>query len=111
MTDAEFALFHLQRVLWDPIDPTQLGSLQPDLHFRVNGEVYRFGNERTLERFAQDPVLWCGLLRDPVTGNRFLPSARSPEAYWVGGPYFFQSDSTKQVFVDQPFQYEVKRTL
>ncbi len=109
--DSEFALFHLQRALWDPVDPTQLGSLDDDLHFRVNGEVYRFASERTLRRFMQAPALWCGLLRDPVTGERFWPSAGSPQAYWFGGPYFFASEDAKAKFVAEPKKYEVVRAL
>jgi len=109
--DSEFALFHLQRALWDPVDPAQLGSLDDSLHFRVNGEVYRFASARTLRRFMQSPELWCGLLRDPVSGQRFWPSARSPQAYWVGGPYFFASDSAKARFVADPKRYEVVREL
>ncbi len=88
-----------------------MGSLEPELQFRVNGEVYRFGSERTLERFRQEPVLWCGLLRDPVSGERFVPSTRSPEAYFVGGPYFFASDSTHDAFLQDPGKYEIKRAL
>lgn len=101
----------MQRALWDPVDPNQLGSLKDELHFRVNGEVYRFANTANLRRFMQAPQLWCGLLRDPVTGERFWPSTRSPEAYWVGGPYFFVSDSTKARFVDDPKKYEVVRAI
>ncbi len=101
----------MQRALWDPVDPTQVGSLADSLHWRVNGEVYRFASERNLRRFMEAPELWCGLLRDPVTGERFWPSAHSPEAFWVGGPYFFASDSTKRKFVDDPKRYEVVRAL
>ena len=109
--DSEFALFHLQRALWDPVDPTQIGSLADELHFRVNGEVYRFASERTLRRFMLTPELWCGLLRDPVTGERFWPSAQSPQAYWFGGPYFFASEDDKAKFVAEPKKYEVVRAL
>ncbi len=101
----------MQRALWDPVDPNQLGSLKDELHFRVNGEVYRFASTANLRRFMQAPQLWCGLLRDPVTGERFWPSTRSPEAYWVGGPYFFTSDSTKARFVADPKKYEVVRAI
>ena len=111
MVDSEFALFHMQRALWDPVDPTRLGSLAESLHYRVNGEVYRFAGPRTLRRFVEAPHLWCGMVRDPVTGERFWPSAISPEAYWVGGPYFFRSDSTKEAFVTNPKKYEVVRTM
>ena len=111
MTDSEFALFHLHRALCDPVDPALVGSLSSDLQFRVNGEVYRFANDKNLERFTQAPELWCGVLRDPVSTRRFLPSSRSPQAYWVGGPYFFENDSTKAAFVDEPQKYQVLREL
>jgi YHS domain-containing protein len=111
VVDSEFALYHLQNALWDPVDPTLLGSLQDALHYRVNGEVYRFATERTLKRFVMAPHLWCGLVRDPVTGVRFLPSSNSPEAYWVGGPYFFANDSTKAAFVSDPHKFEVVRSM
>ena len=111
MIDPEWALYHLQRALWDPVEPRLTGSLRPELQFRVNGEVYRFSSERTLRQFTKSPTRWCGLLRDPVTGRPFQPSARSPEAYWVGGPYFFESDSSKTVFVEDPHRYEVIRGI
>lgn len=109
--DAEWALLHLRRALWDPVDPHELGSLVDSLHYRVNGEVYRFSSDRTLARFMRSPTLWCGLLRDPVTGRRFRPSTRSPEVYWLGGPYFFESDSTKSRFIEDPHRYEVVRRI
>ena len=88
-----------------------LGSLEPDLQLRVNGEVYRFGIERTLQRFREEPELWCGLLRDPVSGTRFVPSTKSPRVYFVGGPYYFASDSTRDRFLEDPGHYEVKRAM
>lgn len=109
--DPEWGLFHLRRALWDPVDPTRLGSLQEQLQYRVNGEVYRFSSERNLRRFVMTPTQWCGMLRDPVTGNRFVPHAHSPAAYWFGGPYFFQSDSTKWRFVEDPHHFEVIRRM
>jgi YHS domain-containing protein len=109
--DAEWALFHLQRALWDPVDPRELGSLKPELQFRVNGEVYRFSNERTMRRFMRDPALWCGVVRDPVTGERFLPSTGSPQAYWIGGPYFFASEASRVKFAEEPRRYEIIRRM
>ena len=109
--DPDWALYHMRRALWDPVDPQRLGSLELALHFRVNGEVYRFSSERTLRRFMLNPKQWCGLLRDPVTGRRFMPSRRTPEAYWIGGPYFFENDSTKAVFVEDPHRFEIIRRM
>ena len=93
------------------MDPRRLGSLLPEYHYRVNGEVYRFSCEKTLKRFMQEPELWCGLLRDPVSGERFWPSTRSPRVYFTGGFYYFTSESTRDRFVDDPLRYEVKRAL
>ncbi len=101
----------MQRALWDPIDPTRLGSLAEDLHYRVNGEVYRFADEKDMHRFMDAPHLWCGQLRDPISGERFLPSGQSPCAYWVGGPYYFASDANKEAFVADPKKYEVVRAM
>lgn len=101
----------MQRVLYDPVDPTLLGSLQPENHFRVNGEVYRFGAEETMQKFIEEPPLWCGLLRDPVSGERFVPSTRSPWVFFTGGPYYFSSEETRDLFVQDPARYEVKRAL
>jgi len=77
----------------------------------VNGEVYRFGHEKTLRTFVQETELWCGLLRDPVSGSRFVPSSRSPRVYFVGGPYYFASDSTRDQFLADPGRFEVKRAM
>jgi YHS domain-containing protein len=109
--DAEWALYHLQRALWDPVAPQHLGSLDATLQYRVNGEVYRFSSTATLRQFMKAPTRWCGMLRDPITGSRFMPSPRSPEAYWIGGPYFFESDSTKSLFIDDPHKYEIIRRM
>ena len=111
VVDPEWGLFHARRALWDPIDPAKLGSLRPELQFRVNGETYRFANERNLRRFMLAPKHWCGLVRDPVTGHKFQPTRRSPEAYWIGGPYFFESESTRARFVDDPHRYAVIRRM
>lgn len=109
--DGEWALIHLQRALWDPVDPTRLGSLAPTLQWHVNGEAYRFADKRDLHRFMEHPTNWCGILRDPVSGCRFRPGTRSPEAYWVNGPYFFESDSTRRVFLEDPARYQVIRPM
>jgi len=99
----------MSRTLWDPVDPAALGSLDPRLHSRVNGEIYRFARATTLRRFQRDPVRWCGILRDPVSGVRFVPERTSPRFEHEGVPYFFESDSTRQVFRDQPSRFAIRR--
>jgi len=99
----------MSRVLWDPVDPTSLGSLDPKLSARVNGEIYRFARPATLERFRREPVRWCGILRDPVSGRRFIPDRFSPHLAYKDGPYFFASDSTHAAFRADPERYAIHR--
>ena len=109
MAAADFLLEHMSRTLWDPVDPRRLGSLDPRLHARVNGEIYRFSRAETRERFRRDPARWCGMVRDPVTGQRFEPGRRTPRLEAKDGPYFFVSDSTRVVFRRDPERWAIHR--
>ncbi len=109
MQAADFLLEHMGRTLRDPVDPRSLGALDSTLRARVNGEIYRFARAATLERFRRDPVRWCGILRDPVSGARFFPDRRSPRLERRDGPYFFISDSTLAIFRATPERYAIRR--
>ena len=109
MPAAEFLIAHMGRTLRDPVDPRRLGSLDPVLRSRVNGEIYRFASAATRDRFARDPVRWCGLVRDPVNELCFFPDRFSPRLEWADGPYFFTSDSTRLEFSRNPLRFAVVR--
>ena len=109
MPAVEFLLEHMGRTLWDPVEPTRLGSLDSTLHARVNGEIYRFSSPATLARFRRDPRRWCGILRDPVNGFCFVPVRSSPWIEWADGPYFFTCDSTRLEFCRNPAQFVIQR--
>jgi YHS domain-containing protein len=106
---ADFLLEHMSRTLWDPVDPRNLGSLERRLHLRVNGEIYRFSSEATRVRFEHDPVRWCGILRDPVSGTRFVPGRLSPRCDYRDGPYFFAADSSCAAFRAEPERFAIHR--
>ena len=106
---ADFLLEHMSQILWDPVDPTQLGSLDPKLQAKVNGEVYRFARASTLTRFRRDPARWCGILRDPVSGVRFVPDSPSPGVVYQEIPYFFTCDSTCAAFRARPEHWAIHR--
>ena len=99
----------MSRVLFDPVDPTRIGSLDPRLQSRVNGEIYRFADAVTLERFRKSPARYCGILRDPVSGVRFIPDHFSPHLDTPESPYFFDDDSTFAVFRHDPERYAIHR--
>lgn len=109
MPAAEFLLEHMSRSLYDPVDTTQVASLSPALRTRVNGEIYRFASSATLARFRRAPERWCGVLRDPVTGVRFVPHRGSPRYDLADSPYFFPSDSCRQVFRADTTRFAIRR--
>jgi len=106
---ADFLLEHMSRVLFDPVDPTRIGSLDPRLQSRVNGEIYRFADATTLDRFRKNPARFCGILRDPVSGVRFIPDRFSPHLSTPESPYFFDDDSTLVAFRHDPERYAIHR--
>jgi YHS domain-containing protein len=106
---ADFLLEHLSRSLWDPVDTTSVASLDRSLRARVNGEIYRFARAVTRDRFRRDPVRFCGILRDPVSGVRFRPGRLSPHLVFDDCPYFFASDSTRDVFRRNATAYAIHR--
>ena len=99
----------MSRTLFDPVDPTRIGSLDSKLQARVNGEIYRFCGPLTRTRFRRDPVRWCGILRDPVSSARFVPDRFSPRCDTADSPYFFESDSTCRAFRLAPERYAIHR--
>ena len=109
MPAADFLLEHMSRTLFDPVDPKEIGSLDPKLHARVNGEIYRFATVASRGRFVKDPVRWCGILRDPVSSVRFYPDRFSPRFNTEESPYFFESDSTFGAFKKNPEKYAIHR--
>jgi YHS domain-containing protein len=99
----------MSRTLFDPVDPQLIGSLNPQLRSRVNGEVYRFANAANRARFERDPMRWCGILRDPVSEVRFVPGRSSRRLDYSDGPYFFCCDSTRLAFSRNPERYAIHR--
>ena len=109
MPAADFLLEHMSRSLFDPVDTTRVASLSPRLRAHVNGEIYRFAGPLTLARFRRNPSSWCGILRDPVSGMRFIPNRRSPRYDMADGPYFFLSDSSFRAFRADTSRYAIHR--
>ncbi len=109
MPAADFLLEHMSRELFDPVDTSRVASLSPQLRTHVNGEIYRFAGPVTLARFRQHPARWCGILRDPVTGVRFVPGAGSPRFEMADGPYFFISDSSCRAFRADTARFAIRR--
>ena len=78
----------------------------------VNHEIYYMSGDATRTQFVRDPVRYCGLLTDPVSGERFRPSANSPMSEFEGRPYYFSSPGTRATFAADPATYaNPRRTM
>jgi YHS domain-containing protein len=67
---------------------------------RLNYEAFFFADLWERERFRSDPLVYCGLLTDPVSRTRFRPNASSPRATHEGVTYFFENERNRELFED-----------
>ena len=91
--------------LRDYLDQREAAVIDAEHCVRVNYEAYFFGSAWTRERFRQDVVLYCGLLTDPVSRERFRPTDDSPRRRYEGVTYYFQSPENLAVFKNDPETY------
>ena len=88
------------------VEPWKHAILDAAHRALVNHEVYFFSNDRARARFLEDPLPWCGLLTDPVSGQRFKPSGKSPKLVYEDRPYYFTSKKNLARFKADPEKYK-----
>ncbi len=93
--------------LRDFLDRREAAILDAEHCVRLNYEAYFFAGAWTRERFAADPVRYCGLLTDPVSRERFRPKEASPRARHEGVIYYFESAQNRDEFELDPETYRV----
>jgi YHS domain-containing protein len=87
------------------LDPTRIARIEPGCSVRLNWEIFFFADELARARFLRDPLPWCGALTDPVTLQRFVPEANSPQADHAGQIYYFASAENRGTFATDPEKY------
>jgi len=100
--DPETYLNHLGIALPCPVRAPEPAILDAAHRAMVNHEIYFFSSEGARERFLKDPLRWCGLLTDPVSGERFQPSVASDRLDYSGRAYYFTSGATRAAFAKSP---------
>lgn len=91
----------------DYLDARKPAVLDAEHCVRLNWEAFLFGDAWESERFLSDPVTYCGLLTDPVSRQRFRPSADSPRSVHAGVTYFLQSAESRDEFERDPEAYRL----
>jgi YHS domain-containing protein len=94
-----------------PVHPERPARFENELRSFVNWEAYFFSDAAAKTSFDVEPWRWCGRVTDPVTRARFVPTETSPRAAHGGRPYFFQSDSTRTVFLADAERYAKPKTM
>ena len=84
--------------------------LDSSLKAQVNFEIYYFGTPAEKKRFLADPLRYAGLVTDPITYERFRPTASSPKTTYGSRLYYFASDSTRAEFLKDPVTHKDRRT-
>ena len=74
----------------------------------VGRDLFYFASARSRRRFAKDPLRYCKILSDPVTGSRFTVSRASPHLEYHGRHYYFSGDSTLGVFNVAPDRFALR---
>ena len=103
---------YLQRMkatFQDPVDPKLAAQVAAPLRYHVNWEIFYFADKAHLETFRKDVTQYCGLLTDPVNGERFHPGPKSPVVRHAGRLYYFTSDATRVKFQATPLEYAIRK--
>jgi YHS domain-containing protein len=71
----------------------------------VNYETYYLSNREAMTAFTAAPYRYTGRLTDPVTRERFVPSAESPRREGGGRVFYFASAETVAQFDSDPDRF------
>ena len=64
----------------------------------VNYEAYYFSSDEAKRTFAAAPYRYTGKVTDPVSRERFIPTAESPSRTFNGRLFYFETDTTVAAF-------------
>ena len=81
--------------------------LEAEYRSEINREIYFFADLEKKQRFDAHPELYCGVVTDPVTGERYRPEGRIRRFDYMGRPYIFASVSALTVFQAAPDSFAV----
>ncbi len=88
------------------VDPTARAMLDVEHRVFVNWETYYLSRDAAVTAFRQTPWEFTGPVTDPVSRERFQPSADSPRRDAEERTFFFESEATLAKFDADPASYE-----
>jgi YHS domain-containing protein len=103
--DPEIFLNDLGLSLSCAVESSRPAIIDASHRYAIGFETFFFSDSAAMQEFASDISRYCGTLTDPVSLERFRPSADSPRSTLRERIYLFASDSTKQIFDMMPDNY------
>lgn len=91
----------------DYLDERRPAVIDREHCVRLNFEAYFFADGWERERFLSDPLVYCGLLTDPISRVRFRPGPDSPRFDHGDVTYYFQDLANKALFESDPETYRL----
>ena len=80
------------------VNPSRPAMLDSAHRAFVNYEAYYFCDDTSMNAFVAQPYRYTGKVTDPVTRERFVPTASSPKRSYGGRLFYFISAETASVF-------------
>ena len=110
MQDPERYLRSLKVEVPCTVYPKRKAIIDSSLRIKVNHEIFYFSSKAARDLFVKNPLRYCGLLTDPVSKQRFQPTAQSPKATYASRTYYFAADSSRTRFLGTPQKYADRGT-
>jgi hypothetical protein len=98
----EFFLNQLEITVPCVVDPKLPARLDPEHRVFLNWETYYLSDDSALAAFRADPALFSGPVTNPVTRERFQPTARSIRLEHGGRIFLFPDDAAAATFASMP---------
>ena len=80
------------------VNPSRPAVLDSAHRAFVNYEAYFFCDDASMGTFIAEPYHYTGKVTDPVTRERFVPTASSPKQSYGGRLFYFASPETEKAF-------------
>lgn len=87
------------------VDPSRTAILDAAHRAFVNYEAYYFCDDAAMNKFVAAPYQYTGKVTDPVTRERFEPTAGSPHRSYGGRLFYFATAETATAFDGDQMKY------
>ena len=89
------------------VDSSKTAVLDVAHRALVNHEAYYFSDDAAMQQFQAEPYRFTGKVTDPVSLDRFIPTAESPKRTYGQRLFYFTSNETVATFDGDLARYSI----